>query len=82
MITPNSGIASFLAPNRNKLTVPRKVPITSLEQMVVNLAAQEDHMFVVGLAPQAAMFLAAPMDQSQHLSFTMFAINKQKLGSD
>ena len=22
MITPNSGIASFLAPNRNKLTVP------------------------------------------------------------
>jgi len=24
MITPNSGIAPFLAPNRNKLTVPFK----------------------------------------------------------
>ena len=24
MITPNSGIAPFLAPNRNKLTVPHR----------------------------------------------------------
>jgi len=26
MITPNSGIASFLAPNGNKLTVPPCLP--------------------------------------------------------